>query len=267
MTIQRNDKEQKQRIGYGVRLPIISLEESINAIKQVSRIGGESGSLDAFVTVFDNSRSSSTFTYKLAVLKNYGLITFDKLYYQLTEAGKRIVTPESMADEYNTIYEALKANEILFKIWENYKGKLFPMREYVAHFIENKCGIPAELKQAWADYFIAAARFSRILVERGESGSLHLLYEPQVIQEESESIIPAVAIPQSSNLPSSSREKSALVESVDSMEWGSINKPKLSNGRTAIFAIPDELADQDIEKLRVIIKGIEAGLDGLKKQQ
>ncbi len=93
-------------------------------------------------------------------------------------------------------------------------------------------------------------RFSRILVERANSGSLHGPYEPQVIQEESESIIPAVAIPQSSNLPSSSREKSALVESVDSMEWGSINKPKLSNGRTAIFAIADELADQDIEKLK-----------------
>lgn len=265
MTSQKIDKETKKRIGYGVKLPLVSLQESVKAVKEAAQLGGESGSLDAFAKVFKNSRSSSTFYYKLSVLKNFGLINFDKLNYQLTDLGRRIVTPESMADEYKAIHEALCENEILAKVWENYKGKLLPAPEYVANFIEKSCEIPQNLKKQWADYFIAAAQFAQIIVERG--GSTHVLYEPQIMPINLEETKSITETSQSSNLPSVNREQVSFVDSVDSLEWGSINKPKLSNGRNAIFAIPDELSDQDIEKLKVILKGIEAGLDGLKKQE
>jgi len=264
MTNQDSEKEKKQRIGYGVRLPILTLEQSVSAVKDSARLGGESGSLDVFATVFQNSRSSSTFFYKLAVLKNFGLITYDKLNYQLTDLGRRIVKPESMTDEYKAIHGAFCENEILAKVWENYKGKLLPVQEYVANFIEKSCEIPSNLKQQWADYFVGSAQFSQIIVERG--GSIHVLYEPQVTPGKSEETKPLMEVPQGKIITASIREHVSTVDSVDSLEWGNISKPKLSNGRNAIFAIPDELSEQDIGKLRVIIKGIEAGLDGLKKQ-
>jgi hypothetical protein len=267
MPNEKPDKAAKQRIGYGVKLPLLTLQESVSVTKGAARLGGESGSLDAFATVLENSRSSSTFFYKLSVLKSFGLITYDKLNYQLTDIGHRVVTPQSLSDESSAIYQAFQKNEILSKVWENYKGKILPAREYVANFMEKSFGIPADLKLAWSDYFIEAAKFAKLVAERGESGSVHVLYDPQIVPEKSAEIIASPQPARGIDTQAPAREAASFGDSVDSLQWGSISKPKLSSGRIAIFAIPDELSQQDIERLRTILKGVDAGLDGLKKQE
>jgi hypothetical protein len=41
----------------------------------------------------------------------------------------------------------------------------------------------------------------------------------------------------------------------------------ISNNRKAIFAIPEDLTQQDIDSLRIVIKGIDVQLEGLKKNE
>jgi hypothetical protein len=264
MKEKNTEKETKQKSGYGVRPPLISFEGSINAIKDVANIGGESSSRDAFVTIFDNSTASTNFLYKLSALKKFGLITFDKSSYEFTDLARRIVKPDSLADEQRAIYEAFCQHETLVKIWENYKGKLLPQRDYVANWIENNLKIPAEFKSTWADYFIEAAKFAQIIIERGESGSSQVLFEPQIQQSIVNEEKPKDAPKEEKIVEKPVNTLTAIIESE---HWGILNQRKISGNRKAIFAIPDELSQEDIETLRVILKGIDAGLDGLKKYE
>lgn len=270
MEKQTEKENKKDRIGYGVKIPPLTFEEAIQAIKSVSELGGEKANLDALATVLKHSRSSSNFSYKLSALKSFGLITADKSNYQLTDLGKRIVTPISVADEMRAIHEAFCNNETLNKIWTEYKTKMLPQREYLANYLETSLHIPSSLKIGWADYFIGAANVSKLLIVRGDSGGYRVLSEPLSIPpiKEEEQKPSEVGEKSSQQInPQNTNKQDSIVDLTDSMKWGNIHKPLLSNGKVAIFAIPNELSQQDIDKLRVVIKGIDTGLDGLKRDE
>ena len=58
---------------------------------------------------------------------------------------------------------------------------------------------------------------------------------------------------------------SSLMKLPEGQSWGTITRKKMSNGQEAIFAIPDQLTQQDIDKLKALLKGIDGSLDGYKK--
>ena len=138
------------------------------------------------------------------------------------------------------------------------KGKILPQREYLANYIEKTLDIPPTLKFEWADYFIEAAKFAKIIIAR-ESGSFQVLYEalpiPKTLTEsnvaEPEGVIqkPTVQI--------------AKPDANYQLDSGSLTRVPVSKNRMAVFSIPGDLSQQDIDKIRVILKGIDSGLDGL----
>jgi hypothetical protein len=159
----------KNRIGYGVKVPVLSLEEVIELTKSAGTKAGDTNSLDILSRLTGNSMSSSNFSQKMATLKNYGVFTFDKSLYSLTALGKRIAYPASFEEQAKDIIEVFSNQEYLKKIWDTYKGKILPQKEFLANAIVGAIGIPSELKFEWADYFINAAKFSGLLEERGSN--------------------------------------------------------------------------------------------------
>ena len=122
----------KDRIGWGVKVPFISFQDAINITKKLCSIGGFDGSLDALSQVLGNTRSSSSFTYKLSALKNFSLIaTPDKNSYSFTDLGRRIANPDSPNDEKEAIVDALMKVEIIKTIFDNYKTKVLPQKKYL----------------------------------------------------------------------------------------------------------------------------------------
>ena len=267
MNTQPNEKGEKTkpRIGYGVKIPSVEFGDAIEIVKLIARNAGESGSLDFLASILRHSRSSSTFHKKVAVLRNFGLISADKVGYAITGIGRRIITPQSPEDEQLAVQEAFSKNEILDRIWGNYKGKILPQREYLANYIEKGLEIPSSLKFQWADYFIDAARVARIIVER-ESGSFQVLSQalppPTKIQpteqpKANNSLLTEVQKPR--------KTAPQLDETIGEIRWGSLTKLRISDDRMVIVAIPDELTGQDIDKIRIVLKGIDSSLEGLSK--
>ncbi|MDQ7815982.1 MAG: hypothetical protein RDU14_03090 [Melioribacteraceae bacterium] len=164
----------KNRIGYGVKVPFLSFEDVIELTKSAGTKAEDINSLDVLSRLTGNSISSSNFNQKIATLKNYGVFTFDKTSYSLTGLGKRIANPDSFESQANDIIEVFANQENLKKIWDSYKGKLLPQKEYLANAIVGILGIPPALKLNWAEYFINALKYAGLLEERG-AGSYQVL--------------------------------------------------------------------------------------------
>ena len=58
--------------------------------------------------------------------------------------------------------------------------------------------------------------------------------------------------------PPVEREKPQGVDTfVESVQWGILNQPRLSGNRRAIIAIPNELTQEDIDRIKSLLKGVE----------
>lgn len=264
---QRTQTTKKQiRVGYGVKIPILSFGDTLRIVREVSRVGGLDGMFDALSQVTGNSLSSSSFQLKLGVLKNFGFITTQGSNYSLTEVGRRLAQPSSPDEESSAIFEAFRKLEVLSKVFDNYKGKILPQKDYLANYIEKNLNIPTQLKHGWADYFIDAAKVVSVLHER-EGGSYQVLSQPSKLQNpipsNGEGSVGQVVEPQESPPARAMSPVSGLLTT--DYHWGILNQRRVSGNRKAIFAIPDELSTADIEALKLILKGIEASLDGLKE--
>lgn len=258
---EQKSKNATKRIGYKVRVPSMSFADAIQNIKLVSTLGGQEGSMDALSQVTGNSTSSSVFHQKIATLRSFGLITTDSGNYKLTPISMQIAQPDSQAAEQNGVFEALQAHELLNRILQNYKGKILPQKEFLANHIESSYGIPSKLKLGWANYFISAAKFVGILYER-ESGSFQVFAEPYPYRGSVSDAPQETTVEPQSTQPQTTQIK-PMDSIIESSHWGILNQRKVSGNRKAIFAIPDDLSIADIEKIKMILKGIEASLDGL----
>lgn len=269
MTDQKNEKEPKTkgRVGYGVKIPALTLERVIVSLKAVVNLAGENGSLDALAEVLGNSRSSSSFQMKLAAIKNFGVLSADKLNFSVPELGRRIIAPQSPDEEFVAIQEAFAKHELLDRVWGNYKGKILPQREYLANYIEKTLDIPANLKLAWADYFIECARYARIINEReGGSYQVYSSYVPREAAKQKPEKPQENQAKQPSPEPRPSQHTS-IDQFFEGLTGGVFYQKKLSRDRKALIFVPEDLTNADVEMIRSILKSVDAGLDGLKESQ
>ncbi|MBI1804349.1 MAG: hypothetical protein HY033_04555 [Ignavibacteriae bacterium] len=262
----------KQRSKYGTKTPYISFEECVRITKDVCKLAGFDGTIDALVKITGNSPSSSSFTDKRSAVKGFGLMTTQGQTYSLTDIGKRVAQPESAENEAEAIFEAFCKNDTLKNVWENYKGKILPQAEYIANYFETNLEIPTERKDDWASYFIEAAKYAGLLHER-ESGSYQVLLGPSVSKKtdvepptngKGEAKLP-LKKPESQIEALTKNPALPTIEVTESEHWGILSQRRISGNRKAVIAIPDELLQEDIDMLKTILKGIDVQLDGLKK--
>ncbi|MGA7159894.1 MAG: hypothetical protein WBZ48_02760 [Bacteroidota bacterium] len=230
----------KDRIGWGVKVPIISFQDAILFTKELCNMGGFDGTLDALSQVVGNTRSSSSFTAKLSALKNFFLLgTPDKESYSLTDLGRRIGSPTSSDDEKEAMVEALMKLDTIKTIFENYKGKVLPQREYLANAIV-KLGVPPLIKTQWADYFIEATNFVGLILAR-EGGGYQLMSSPikyaNAIPAQSQPVIEPV---DTSSLPPTQRAIELTQRKID--EEAMLRVP-LAGGRYVL--IPKDMTTKE----------------------
>lgn len=257
------NKNSKERIAYGKKLPLLSFGETIAVIEEVGIKAGSQGSLDAMASIMGNSLSSSNFQSKIAHLKNLKLIELEKPRYLFTELGDKIAFPHSPNDRTDAVFEAFKNHDILEKIWDFHKGKRLPQIEYLSNYIEKSLGIPLQFKVMWAEYFIEAGKVAKILDEK-EVGSYQVLLQPIIFKKKEEPLTKQNDLPTTPTTETQS-EKPKDEFGIENVKWGIVTKKVISGNRQAIFAIPEQLSQQDIDSLRLVIKGIDVQLDGLKK--
>jgi hypothetical protein len=268
MQEEQKTKESK-RIGWGVKIPILSLEDIIEITKVTYNKAGSTNSIDALSRITSNSSSSSTFNKKVSALRNFGVFNIDKSSYVLTDLGKRIAEPQSFEQQAEAIIETFLNQENLKKIWEHFKGKKLPQEEFIGNTVVSLLNIPTQLKNDWVQYFVEAGKYAGLLDER-LPGSYQVLsgYTPEANSNNIESITriteqPAVDKTTSNNIREDTYQNETF--NILNMSWGLLNVKSLSDKRKAIFAIPENLTQQDIDALKIVIKGIDVQLDGLKR--
>lgn len=270
----KTDSEQKnapakERTKYGTTPPYISFEEAIKTIKEVSNASGFDGSIDVLAKVLINSPSSSSFQKKVAALRGFGLLSISGGQYSITEIGRHIAHPTDPDEEKSGIFDAFCSQGFLKTTWENYKGKILPQPKYLASFFADKLEAPANMKDLWPTYFIEAAKFAGLLHER-ETGSYQVLLGPSTEKKtETKQITDdktnAEKKPHGQADGDGSNSVTSGLGISNTVSWGILSQRRLSGNRKAVIAIPDELSQEDIDMLKVILKGIDAQLDGLKK--
>ena len=261
------DKVKKFKIGYGVKVPILSFDESIAILEQAGNTIGYEGALDDLSRKAGNTPTSSIFTKKLAALKNYGLITVTGDKFYITELGQRIVNPTSPEQRAEALLESFLKIEVHRAIYEKYKGKLLPESTFLSNFINKELDIPYELKKDWADYFIAAADYAGILHKR-DSGNYQVMARPWTPSLGQNEV--AHQLQEEQAQPSITQAQTVEVNRqdlhggiIESSSWGILNQPRVSGNRKVVIAIPDELTKDDVERIRKILGGTESSLDGL----
>lgn len=267
------DSSPKQKSKYGTKVPYISLEDAIRITKGIPREGGLDGSFDALVKVTGNSSSSSSFQAKLSVLRGFGILTVSGQSYSLTDIGRHIAQPDLPEQEAKGVFDAFCSHSVLKAVWENYKGKILPKIEYIANYLEKEQDIPTDKKEGWANYIVDAMTFTGLVHDR-DDGSMQVLMGPSTAKKtesgdngEGRDEKPVVRKPESLIETLTKNPGAPNIEVTGAEVWGVLSQRRISGGRKAVIAIPDELLQDDIDMLNKILDGIKMQLDGLKKYE
>ena len=269
-----------KRIGWGVKTPSISFSEVVELIQTVGNKFGDSGHIEDVSIVSGNSAKSSTFVKKIRDLKNFNLIQVEGDNFELSELGIRIAHPKSKTDEVLAKFESFKSIENLKRIWDYYRGKRLPQKEFLANAIMSLLGIPKELKEAWAEYFIDASFVAGVLLQT-ETGLLQVLSNPktyeastQLNEDVEEDLLdkkqekPKTAAGQKNdtNFAETTNSKLNLDNFLGNLNGGMLYQIKISGGRKVFVFIPEGLRKNDVERIKSILKSAEAGLEGLLEE-
>ncbi|MFZ0635801.1 MAG: hypothetical protein WA755_07190 [Candidatus Acidiferrales bacterium] len=251
------------RYKKGTLPPFISFGTAISFAEKIYENGGSRASYDMLSRIFDNSIKSSSFSKKLAALSRYGLVVEpSKGDVQLTEIAMSIAAPQSPQAEGAAHKEAFLRIEPFAKIYDRHKGKLLPADEFLKNILEQDCGIPRDLSDAWLQAFKDAIRVAGLLYERPDQ-------KTQIM--ESGMQLRAPSVPSTATEPVHSIDKKPLVDALQPIEKpsdsGMNHRIKLSAGRFASFSIPDELTADDVKKVKKALEGFKSWIDSLENQQ
>lgn len=173
------DEGKRQRVGYGVKSPYLSLREVIVITKKIYDEAGAGLSVESLAGLLGNTVSSSSFTKKLMALKNFGLVeqpSGDKTI-RISPLGMSIVAPSTPNVRIRAKKESfLRINTfvVLHKLWE---GKILPADEFFLNTLREKCQIPTELLRDWKANFIESAQEAGLLLQRPD-GKIQVRSEP-----------------------------------------------------------------------------------------
>ncbi|HEU0047926.1 MAG TPA: hypothetical protein VFQ43_10025 [Nitrososphaera sp.] len=242
--------------------PFISFGSAITFAEKIYEHGGSKASYDMLSRIFDNSIKSSSFTKKLAALRLYGLVVEPaKGDVQLSEIGMSIAAPQSPQAEATARKEAFLRIEPFAKIYDRHKGKLLPADEFLKNILGQDCGIPKDLSDAWLHAFKEAIRVAGLLYERPDQ-------KTQIM--ESGAPLRAPSIPSPATEPTRSVETKTIDVSQpieNNSASGMNHRIKLSNGRLAVFSIPDDLNAEDVKRVKKVLEGFKSWIDSLETNQ
>lgn len=241
----------KSRRPRGSNPPMLSLQEAIGIITRLYEDVGGEASYDTLGRILDNSQSSSTFIKKLGTLKNYGLIADENRLVRVSEIGRGIVAPTAPSELAASKKRAFLNIEVFAFLYEKYKGKLLPQDEFLTNVVVE--AVPREFAEKWIDRFKQSAKAAGLIRERGD-GKLQVqetadAATDSISQYQEESVREEQPSP---HLPTRPREEPES----EPVSYGHVSKIKLSEGRQAVFSLPDRLTARDAQKLKGALQGL-----------
>ena len=262
----QKERDKKARRPRGSFPPSLALSEAISVITRLYEDVGGDASYDTFAGVINNSPSSSTFTRKLGSLKNYGLVTDERRHVRVSELGIAVVAPTSPHERTQALKQAFLNVDVFGTLYEKYKGKLLPQDEFLTNVVG--AFVPKEFSHTWIDRFKQSAKSAGLIRDRGD-GKLQVrefadsqegdLHDSQRIEEAAPSYSASAS---ASPSPAPPEEPDS-----EAVPYGHVSKIKLSEGRQAVFSLPDRLTERDAQKLKGALQGLATIIDSMVEDQ
>jgi hypothetical protein len=279
----------RSRGARGAQPPISSYQSLEEAASRIVDVAGRTGKVERLALILKHSPTSSVLAKKKSAFSRLGFFKFKDDGFEATELLLAIARPLREGQAERSRFEAFLNDRMTRRIWEHYVGRVLPEPKLFSNYIES-VGSPTEGRNDWYEYFVEGGVYAGVLVENG-LGRYQVLSEPHVdagdspLKEDvtpadepldagesrkpeavSINSAPAPAEDHTPHHPFPRRLAPHRAEVSVNGEWGVQFIPHLSNDKHAIICIPTDLSEQDVVRLRKILKSAMAALEGLVKE-
>lgn len=224
--------------------PVFSINETLNFVQEIVKIGGKKVSVETVATVIGMSIKTNSFKSKISTAKQFGLIRGSGGAVELTDLAKRIVYAVSDYDKQKTLVECFLSAPLYRKIAERYENQAVPPVDKLGNILLLEYGVTKSAKDTAAGKFIESAEQIGIL----KNGIIFLdadedFESPPVPPESSD--LDSVAPVQQSKAAPPPQEESGYRFTI----------PTLS-GSMAHIIIPQDVTEKDLDFITLYIQNM-----------
>jgi len=224
--------------------PIFSINETIDFVKEIVKIGGKRVSVDTIASVLGTSVKTNSFKSKISTAKQFGLIRGSGGAVEVTDLAKRIVYSVNEQDTRQVIVESFLSAPLYQKIAERYENQALPIPEKLGNILLLEYNLTKSAKDIAAAKFIESAEQIGIL-----KNGIILLEKDDFIP--SEDVYPFEGSFESKAIAESKADMSLPQEQPEYC----FTIPTLS-GSAARVIIPQDVSEKDLDFITLYVQNM-----------
>lgn len=143
--------------------PVFSINEIIDFVKEIVKIGGKRVSVSTIASVLGTSVKTNSFKSKISTAKQFGLIRGSSGAVETTELAKRIVYSINEQDTKQAVLESFLSAPLYRKIVERYENQALPSPDKLGNILLLEYNLTKSAKDIAAAKFIESAEQIGIL--------------------------------------------------------------------------------------------------------
>lgn len=246
--------------GKSVRYPAISIDECIDFIRKVDKLGGQSISYASILSMLNlKSQTTKSFQARISAAKQFGLLQTGQGTAQLTDTARRILYPNEGQEESERLkIEAFGKPPLYEKLIERFKDKALPEPTQLGNILMNEYHIIKQVKDIAANCFIESANSLGLLA----TGVLHIEQDENKNED-------AISSDEDKSLETEEKASQIPSETAKTMERedGYLFEVPTLGKKNAKFYIPGEVTAKDIDYIKMYVEHmLPVFLDNLKEE-
>ena len=143
--------------------PIFSINDTLDFVRAIVKIGGKKVSVETVATVIGMSVKTNSFKSKISTAKQFGLIRGSGGAVELTDLAKKIVYAVNDEETQKALIECFLSAPLYRKIAERYENQAVPPVDKLGNILLLEYGVTKNAKDVAAGKFIDSAEQIGIL--------------------------------------------------------------------------------------------------------
>lgn len=240
--------------------PAIALDECIEFIGIINKLGGKKVALSSVAEAVGVSTTTYSFKAKVSSSKQFGLIKTAGGAVELSDAAKRLLYPTDDVSEKKLLVQCLVSAPLYRKLLERYNDQAVPTEEKLSNILLQEYSITRSAKDIAAKRFIASVEYAGVL----QNGVLVLNGSDPDGDEPSAENPKKTGMKHSEDIESEVDRSEAKQPQSQMPEGYHFAIPTLS-GATAQVTIPKEITEKDLDYILLYIQSmLPAFIENLK---
>lgn len=237
---------EKNGSGRSPLYPVFSINEMIDFVMGIVKIGGKRVSVSTIASVLGTSVKTNSFKSKISTAKQFGLIRGSGGAVEITELAKRIAYPINESNTRQAILESFLSAPLYRKIVERYENQALPNNDKLGNILLLEYNLTKSAKD------IAAAKFIESAEQIGILKNGVIILETEESDSESHENISSFSEADTSEV--STEKKSSVSVSINKPEYR-FTIPTLS-GSVAEIVIPQDVTEKDLDFIILYVQNM-----------